>query len=135
VRFCRGKDLRRARDRDRSWLIIPGIRLSAESLFEKTALLPKVRVCKPASVIGKDTKGSILSGIFYGYGEMLKGLIDLLAQKLHARPKVIMTGGYASLMKAYMNKRVDVMDADLIFKGLALLACDSVTPRKISVRN
>ena len=56
-------------------IIIPGIRLSAESLSAKTALLPKIRIKGPKSLIGRDTQGSILSGLFYGYGAMSSGLI------------------------------------------------------------
>lgn len=103
-------------------LIIPGIRLSAESLFEKTALLPKVAIRKPHHVIGTNTRESILSGIFHGYGEMLKGLIAVISKEAGGRSAVVMTGGYASLMKKYVGKHVVALDADLIFKGMALLS-------------
>jgi len=80
-------------------LIIPGIRLSAESLFQKTAMLPRIDEIKiPRNIIGKDTKGSILSGIFYGYGTMCCGIIDVISRKLKGRPKVIVTGGHTSLI-------------------------------------
>ena len=50
-------------------VIVPGIRLSAESLFLKTALLPKIDIKAPKFVIGKTTQDSILSGLFYGYAK------------------------------------------------------------------
>ncbi len=102
-------------------IIVPGIRLSAESLFHKTALLPKVKISRPTSLIGKDTKASILSGIFYGYGAMMNGLIELIAKKFKNRFKVIVTGGYSDIMKHYIGKRIDVIDQHLVFRGLQLL--------------
>ncbi len=103
-------------------IIVPGIHITAETLFERTALLPLVEITKPKALIGKDTQGSILSGIFYGYGEMLKGLIKLLSHDSKIKPKVIITGGHAKLMVEYVKDSVDVIDPDLVLKGLALLA-------------
>ncbi|MBU4333706.1 MAG: type III pantothenate kinase, partial [Candidatus Omnitrophica bacterium] len=103
-------------------MIIPGIRLSAESLFKNTALLPHVDVIEePEELIGKDTKQSILSGIFFGYGEMCSGLIKNISKNIKGRPKVIITGGFADLMKKYLSKKVTKVDPDLVFKGLGLL--------------
>jgi type III pantothenate kinase len=102
-------------------MIVPGIRLSAEALFEKTALLPKIDIHKPKRLIGKTTEQSMLSGIFYGYGEMIKGLIDLLSKDLKTKPKIIVTGGYSDLMKHYVLDDACVVDKELIFKGIALL--------------
>ncbi len=102
-------------------IIVPGIHITAETLFERTALLPLVEITKPKSVIGKDTQGSILSGIFYGYGEMLKGLIKLLSHDSKVKPKVIITGGHAKLMAEYIKESIDVIDPDLVLKGLMLL--------------
>lgn len=103
-------------------IIVPGIHITAETLFERTALLPLVEITKPKSLIGKDTQGSILSGIFYGYGEMLKGLIKLLSRDLKIKPNVILTGGHAKLMAKYIQKSVHVVEPDLVLKGLAFLA-------------
>jgi type III pantothenate kinase len=99
--------------------IVPGIRLSAESLFLKTALLPKIEIQAPRHIIGKTTQESILSGLFYGYGSLCKGMIDLLSVSLpRLRPalpisrsprrgkresiKVVMTGGHTHLMKRFI---------------------------------
>ncbi len=102
-------------------IIVPGIHITAETLFERTALLPLVEITKPKALIGKDTRGSILSGIFYGYGEMLKGLIKLLSHDSKVKPKVIITGGHAKLMAEYIKDSIDVVDPDLVLKGLARL--------------
>ena len=101
--------------------IVPGLRLSAEALFLKTALLPQIAIKAPKSVIGRTTQESILSGLFYGYGCLCRGFIELMSQQLHSRPKVIMTGGHTHLMKKFISPKVRIIDEHLVHKGMALL--------------
>jgi type III pantothenate kinase len=101
--------------------IIPGLRLSAEALFEKTALLPRVRIEEPKKVIGRSTEESIQSGIFHGYGALCDGMVERLGEEMGCRPKVVMTGGHAETMRKFMKHTVAAVDQDLIFKGMALL--------------
>lgn len=105
-------------------IIAPGIKLSADTLFQKAALLPRVVIKKPRHLIGKDTETSILSGIFYGYGEMLKGLVEMTVRKTGGNPYVIITGGFTDLMRRYIRSRIDKVDRDLVLKGLRLLYLD-----------
>ena len=102
-------------------IIVPGIRLSAESLFKKTALLPKIRIGTPREVIGRDTKGSILSGLFYGYGALCSGLIGLISKKIGPGCKIVITGGHAALMKKFISKKITSIDANLVFYGIYLV--------------
>ncbi|MBF0511326.1 MAG: type III pantothenate kinase [Candidatus Omnitrophica bacterium] len=98
--------------------IVPGLRLSAESLFLKTALLPRTEIKPPRHIIGKTTQESIQSGLFYGYGSLCRGLIDLLNQKLKTSCQVVMTGGYARLMKGFVSPKMCKVDENLVFKGI-----------------
>ena len=102
-------------------IIVPGIRLSAESLFNKTALLPRIKIQCPRSLIGRDTQTSILSGLFYGYGALSSGLIERISQSIKGKPKVIITGGHLKLVERFISRQVHVVDPDLVFHGLALL--------------
>jgi len=102
-------------------IIIPGLRLSSESLFKKTALLPNVHIERPAKLIGRDTKTSILSGIFYGYGALLGGLIARIHSSKKNYAKVILTGGYARMMQKYLSHKVYKVNEDLVFEGLKFL--------------
>jgi type III pantothenate kinase len=102
-------------------IIVPGIRLSAESLFLKTALIPRIDIVKPGPLIGKNTQQSVLSGIFYGYGAMSRGLIDELAKQIKGKPQVIVTGGYTKPMKKYIARQITKEEPHLVFKGLFLL--------------
>ena len=104
-------------------IIVPGIRLSVESLYKNAALLPKIHsIHKSRSLIGKNTEESILSGVFYGYGAMCCGLIDRIAKQMRRRPRVIVTGGYTHLMKKYIASKISKIDKNLVFKGITLLA-------------
>lgn len=81
--------------------IVPGIRMSMESLFATTAKLPRVEIQEPTSVVGKTTIGSIQSGLYYGQIGMVKELIEQI--KIEAfqgdDPTVIATGGFSSLFE------------------------------------
>ena len=101
--------------------IVPGLRLSAEALFEKTALLPRVHIAEPKKVIGRSTEESIQSGLFNGYGALCDGMVARLAEEMDCRPKVVMTGGYAEVMSRFMKHSVAAVDEQLIYKGMALL--------------
>ena len=103
--------------------IVPGIRLSAESLFLKTALLPHIEIQAPRNIIGKTTQESILSGLFYGYGSLCRGFIDLISKQIKAKPKVVMTGGHTHLMKKFVSPKIRIIDEDLVFKGVYFLSC------------
>jgi type III pantothenate kinase len=115
--------------------IVPGIRLSAESLFLKTALLPHIKIQAPRHIIGKTTQESMLSGLFYGYGSLCKGMIDLLSSQLSFPPplnpggrrkresiRVVMTGGHTCLMKKFVSPKIRIIDEDLVFKGIYFLS-------------
>lgn len=102
--------------------IIPGLRLSAQALFEKTALLPRVRIEEPKKVIGRSTEESIQSGIFHGYGALCDGMVQRLGEEMGCHPKVVMTGGHAQTMRKFMKHTVAAVDQELIFKGMALLS-------------
>ncbi|MBI4974747.1 MAG: type III pantothenate kinase, partial [Candidatus Omnitrophica bacterium] len=56
-------------------LILPGIAISLSSLYEKTALLPKVRLAPSRKLIGKDTVASMRGCILFGFGAMCDGLV------------------------------------------------------------
>jgi type III pantothenate kinase len=102
--------------------IIPGLRLSAEALFEKTALLPRIRLAEPGKVIGRSTEESIQSGLFHGYGALCDGMITRLGEEMGCKPKVVMTGGYSGVLSRFMKHSIAAVDEELIYKGIGLLA-------------
>ena len=102
-------------------LIMPGIGISLSSLYEKTALLPKVRLKYTADMIGKDTRSSMRGGILFGFGAMCDGLVSRYKKLLGKGTRVIATGGNAKLVKKY-TKSIDIVYENLTLKGLQLIA-------------
>ncbi|MCB9720755.1 MAG: type III pantothenate kinase [Candidatus Omnitrophica bacterium] len=102
-------------------VIVPGMRLSLESLHRKAALLPRIEeVHRPRSVIGRTTEHSILSGLVYGYGEMCRGLVRRISRNIEGRPRIVVTGGYARLMVQFLSDLEPAVDTHLVHKGLVL---------------
>lgn len=102
-------------------MIVPGLRLSLQSLREHTALLPLVKLRKPREFIGKDTAGSMLSGVIYGYAALVDDLVARIRREIGRRAVVVGTGGDAGIIAPY-GKQLRKIDRDLTLKGLNLLA-------------
>ncbi len=100
-------------------IIFPGIRLSLENLSKRAALLPKIELKKPRSLIGKNTKDSMRSGILNGYASLCDGIIDRVKALYKERPRIIATGGDAALIAGY-TKSIKTIDPDLTLKGLEI---------------
>ena len=101
-------------------VIVPGITISAEALFEKAARLWRVEIRRPDRVIGKTTAGSIQSGLYFGYLSLVDGMIERIAAEMGVRPRVLATGGLAELFGGG-SERIDEIDPLLTLKGLRLI--------------
>ncbi len=101
-------------------LICPGLNISAEALFTKTAKLPKVEIGKPKKVIGKTTVSSIQSGLYYGYISMVEGIVKRIKGEVGDFASIIATGGISSIL-AHECPFIDDVDEDLTLKGLYII--------------
>ena len=102
-------------------LILPGIKMSLDSLSERTALLPKTYLKKTSSFIGRDTVSSIRNGMIYGYASICDGLVSQFRKRIGKNLKVVATGGDARLIGSY-TRSLKKIDPNLSLKGLYLLA-------------
>jgi type III pantothenate kinase len=100
-------------------MILPGLNISLEALYKRTALLPKVVLNKPVEFIGRNTKNSILSGIIYGFASLTDGLIKDIRKSI-GKAKIVATGGDSKLIKEYSSS-LKIIDINLTLKGLAML--------------
>jgi type III pantothenate kinase len=103
-------------------VICPGINISAEALFQRAARLPRVDVRKPPTVIGENTVGAMQSGLYFGYVEMVDGLVRRLRAELAEGDKavVIATGGLADVLSGE-SSAIQHVDSNLTLDGLRLI--------------
>lgn len=110
-------------DREGKYLggaIAPGLVLSMETLFSRTAKLPQVSLEAPQSVIGRSTMESIRSGIIYGYAGMIDALVERVFHELGERFPVVATGGHAKVLAEHSRFKV-LVDPWLTLKGLKMI--------------
>ncbi len=101
-------------------IISPGINLSMKALHEAAAKLPRIAIQKPDQVIGKDTVAAMQSGVFWGYIDLIDGLVERIKAEYGKPMTVIATGGVASLFQGAAT-RIDHFDSDITIKGLRIL--------------
>jgi type III pantothenate kinase len=103
-------------------VICPGINISAEALFQRAARLPRVDIRKPRTVIGQNTVDAMQSGLFFGYVEMVDGLVRRTRAELQGgeRAVVIATGGLADVISEE-SAAIQRVDANLTLDGLRLI--------------
>jgi len=101
-------------------VICPGPQISADALFQRAAKLPRIEVRKPDRVIGRTTVGSMQAGLFWGYVDMVEGLVRRMRVELGGNPVVIATGGLAVLVSPETSG-IDHVDTDLTLRGLRIV--------------
>ena len=100
--------------------IAPGINISTEALYSRASKLPRIEIARPASVVGKNTVSAMQAGIVYGYVGQAEGIVARMKAESRQQPKVIATGGMASLI-ADESAAIDKVDPFLTLKGLYLI--------------
>lgn len=109
-------------------LITPGIMISSEALFARTAKLPRVDIRRPEKVIGTSTVEAMQSGLYYGYAGLVDGVLEHMLGELGGKPRIIATGGLAQLI-ATGSRFIEKVDDILTLEGLRLIHARVGSPK------
>lgn len=100
--------------------IAPGLSLRLRAMHEHTAALPSVEPHDNGRLIGRNTREAMESGALIGMADEITGQITRFRE---AAPRgiVILTGGYADMVKSRIPGRVEY-NPNLVLDGLNHLA-------------
>ena len=101
-------------------MILPGVRVSLDSLVNRTSQLPRISLEAPKKIIGKNTIDCMKSGIIIGQASCLDGIIEHIWEELGYETNVVATGGLAGCIIPYCKKKI-VYDNELTLKGLDII--------------
>lgn len=101
-------------------IILPGLKVSLDSLSSKTAQLPYISLEVPGRVIGKNTIDCMRAGIIFGNVDMIDGIIDRMERELGQPATVVATGGLSRFITPMCRHKI-ICDDALLLKGLLIL--------------
>ena len=109
-------------------MILPGIRVSTDSLTSRTSQLPRIGVEEPRRLIGTNTIDCMKSGMIYGNASCLDGMIQRINRELGEKATVVATAGLAWFIVPHCLEHV-ILDDELLLKGLKYIYYKNRTPR------
>lgn len=100
-------------------VIVPGIQISAEALFQRAARLRRVDIRRPEKVIGTNPTSSMQAGLYYGNVSLVDGVLEKIMEELGSA-RVIATGGLAPLISRG-SRLIEAIEPDLTLEGLRII--------------
>ena len=101
-------------------MILPGVKVSLDSLVNRTSQLPRISLEAPKKVIGKNTIDCMKSGIIMGQAACIDGMIERIFEELGYEAAVVATGGLAGSIVPHCKQKV-IHDNELTLKGLNII--------------
>jgi type III pantothenate kinase len=100
--------------------IAPGILTAADALLNRAARLFRVELVRPKDAVGRNTVSNVQSGLVYGWAGLVDGLVERMKAEMDGTPRVVATGGHASLI-VHVARSIQDVHEHLAFEGLRLL--------------
>jgi type III pantothenate kinase len=100
--------------------IAPGVQISAEALYLKTAKLPRIEIVRPKKAIGRTTVASMQSGLYFGYVGLVNNIIAEIKKELGEKAKIVVTGGFAAEVGPEI-KAPHHHEPNLVLEGLRIV--------------
>jgi type III pantothenate kinase len=92
-------DIVNARSEYVGGVIAPGLASVTDYLYQRTALLPRIALAEPRSVIGKSTVEAMRVGVVIGYRGLVKEILGALKRERGMKKAIVVaTGGYGELI-------------------------------------
>jgi type III pantothenate kinase len=112
-------------------VILPGLKMSMQALQSGTSKLGSVEIIRVDHCLGRTTAASIQSGLYFGHLGALREIMHRIRLEVfeNQRPKVIATGGFATLYGG--TGLFDQVIQDLVLRGL--LAVQELNSERLAV--
>ena len=102
-------------------VIAPGIRTSAQAMWNQAAMLPAVEIKKPESILAKETISCMQAGIVFGQIGQTEYIVKKIKEESgYVDAKVVASGGLGKII-ANETDIIDVYDPQLTLKGLRMI--------------
>lgn len=100
--------------------ILPGLRLSLDTLVSNTSMLQGISLDYPKHAIGRNTVDAMRSGLVYGHAAIIDGLLDRMEEELGGEVTVIATGGLAKTVVSVCRHEI-ILDDTLLLTGMKVI--------------
>jgi type III pantothenate kinase len=103
-------------------VIAPGLEVMTDYLYHRTALLPKINLLEPVSVVGKSTRSAMMAGAVLGYRGLVKQILLEIRREISPKKpvKIVATGGYAGLIASKLPE-IQFVHPGLTLEGLRII--------------
>jgi type III pantothenate kinase len=97
-------------------IILPGIEISLNALFDRAAALGRIELTTPPKVVGDGTVNAMRSGATYGYAAQVDGLCRKVEEEV-GECRILATGGLSGAI-ASLSEKIERHDPWLTLRGL-----------------
>ncbi len=101
-------------------VIMPGVNISAEALFQRASKLPRIEIKNPGKIIGTNTVSCMQAGMYFGYIGAVKEIVSRMKTEIGEPTTVVATGGLSTLFVESIDA-IDHVEPMLTLEGLRII--------------